>query len=137
MVLTTDLQERSKSSYKAMFNGIVSHGLSYWRSSGFSWPPAQKPTQNRFTHDLCTLKDILGIFIYTQTAVEADNILTWQITIILITEKLEDPNFSLVPGSKWLRLWDRPCNICGFWHVSKLQFNVGLWATKVTSVSYT
>ena len=54
------------------------------------------------------------VYLHAQTAVDAGDIRTWWTTVILITGKLEDPQFEPHAGIKMAQVLGCPLYICGW-----------------------
>ena len=67
--------------------------------------------QSKCIHNLCAPRNF---YLHAQTAVHVSNIRTWRTTIILITEKPEDPQFEPHAGIKMVEVLGSLVYICGY-----------------------
>ena len=124
-MLTTDLDQRSRTFYITPRNGVISHRARIGGNSSCCQPHTQKQTQNKMRpwslHAVC---HFTHVYFCAQTAADVGDIGTWQITIILINEKNKQtnkqtpqqtnkqtntPNWSSLPGGNWLWFLNLQC----------------------------
>ena len=79
---------------------------SNWGSLGLHTKTNAKQMRSR---SQCTVRRFTCVYLHAQIAVDAGDIHTWQLQLFWLRVKPEDPNLSLMSGSKWCRFWDPPC----------------------------
>ena len=96
LVGSTDIHQRSQTSYTTLCNGVVSHGA--------LWVFAIHTQKYKCVHNLGALCGVLRLFVFT---FRSGYIGIRRTTVILITGKnRKTPKISLMMGSRWCRLWD-------------------------------
>ena len=121
--VTTYIQGRSKTSYTAPCNGVISHGaqigclLVFTNHTRKSWKAS-----TIFMHFTC-------VHLHAQTAVDAGDICNWQTMVILLQEKKWRPQFdphavAQVLGSPLYICEYQPNSECTLKAVCQTQLNI-------------
>ena len=94
-IATTDMHQRSQTSYFALCNGVVSYGAQFGVSMFLLTTHAKTNANQMCSQSSHTIRFFMCVFLHAQTAVYACNICTWRITVIFYYSKdPKTPNLS-------------------------------------------
>ena len=109
LLTTTDMHQRSQTSYTALCNGFISHGDQFGVFGFLRTTYTKTDTKSNRPQSLHVMRRFMCVLTSRSDCSRCSDIRSWRTAVILIWGKPKDPNLTPKPGSRWRRFWDLWC----------------------------